>query len=1442
MKRILSLILCFSMFFSLFVMSKPVKVSAEGENALKEIENTADTLDITDLSSFKYAVPNLSSSSGTLTTQLVKDTTLRTPLCKYATGWDGAFVISSTDGSLTGLVAGKAQESFTLQWIHRIFMLGNNTLMFYVELPEYQKADASWGLSINSFYVEQDGIKFYLNKDKTVSYSYLQLNSSGWKYDKTSTVNGTKSVFDALPSGFKGYVRVDASSASFWDSNGKSFDYSKYYRFENIGFGFNAVGGECGELIFGGVLYYPQNDNDTSTLLNYFGMEYHQLGGNTDAVIATAHAAKWNVTVSDVSGAAATATVSDYTASCPGGGNGVAVDSTTGAAISSAHMYNRLWPNIKMQPGVDTFMIYVELPEFTADTPALYLAMPATKQNESWMTYIDPAGARYSYLSVGGESWQTGKIGSNGELSELGSGFKGYIKFNIKNFAFYTDGTGIKSTYDFTKCYNIENIQLRFNHVGGDNGKLIIGAFYSVLQDSNSTAITTVSGTLAEEKALSTVKITAVNNTSAVLSTEELSDGLNTVISKDLSIYQAASDKADGFDGAYRISSKDGSLTGVAGGKAQESLVMQAVDTEIAASNGIMLYVKLPDFEKADADWALSLSSVKLYQGGKTFIANLAKRSKFMYLSATGNEWQEGVTKTVGGVNSVLSGPASGFEGYICLDLTSLDYSSIENFDVNSSYTVKELGFGYNSVGGECGDIVIGGILYILDRRVGLTTAVNICERSYELTENGAAVIVSSAGARDNVSISNVSGGEVTTSAAYTTTDCVGCVADTSAVISSTTGEVVTDLHMYSKKWLSINMQPGVDTYMVYLEMPEYSEKGSAIYISQPAFANGGSEVYIDWTGGKYSYMSIYDGEWKTASIGSEGELACIGSGFKGYVKFDLKTFSGFDNFKSALDVTTPYSLTDVRFCYRYVGSDNGNLVIGAVYTVTEDSNKPYITVTDKRRVTSARYIFGDIIANGKVDAEDILKARKVLLGSDRLTASEFERGDANQDGNVINIADLVRMKKIAASAAEAESLKDYTDNSGLSISKWIESGQIPYYTEGTVTQTKSGETTVMTAVGTSSDTYKAYLKALEYAGFELYTKNTAGDNLFATYINDCLTVNAYFIASNSTARIIWEPKGSLPGLECENIYDASEKVKSQITGICLDVNGMSFVIRLEDNSFIVIDGGTADGTNTMSKNLYEQIVAQTPSGEKPVIAAWIFTHAHNDHIGNFNEFSLNYHDNVVIERFFYNFPSDEEILSNNLEVPLNNLKQYGAFKKVMAEYYSDVPTVKVHTGNKFYVRNAEIEVLYTFEDFYPTALAESDFNSTSVVYRTYVEGQSVLWLGDSTAESEALLVEQFGNYLKSDVLQLAHHGINGTVASYQVYDPVYALNPTNKSLYYSYIDNAANSWLINQSIDFKQMLVTAFGTFTAELPIDLTGDYPGHPYAEDYVNPELFE
>ena len=82
--------------------------------------------------------------------------------------------------------------------------------------------------------------------------------------------------------------------------------------------------------------------------------------------------------------------------------------------------------------------------------------------------------------------------------------------------------------------------------------------------------------------------------------------------------------------------------------------------------------------------------------------------------------------------------------------------------------------------------------------------------------------------------------------------------------------------------------------------------------------------------------------------------------------------------------------------------------------------------------------------------------------------------------------------------------------------------------------------------------------------------------------------------------------------------------------GLLYDVgsfNGMCYVMRLEDGSFIVTDGGHALQKN--ADRLYRILRKQAPDPDNIVIAAWIFSHSHGDHSGMFPYFTASYADRV---------------------------------------------------------------------------------------------------------------------------------------------------------------------------------------------------------------------
>ena len=62
---------------------------------------------------------------------------------------------------------------------------------------------------------------------------------------------------------------------------------------------------------------------------------------------------------------------------------------------------------------------------------------------------------------------------------------------------------------------------------------------------------------------------------------------------------------------------------------------------------------------------------------------------------------------------------------------------------------------------------------------------------------------------------------------------------------------------------------------------------------------------------------------------------------------------------------------------------------------------------------------------------------------------------------------------------------------------------------------------------------------------------------------------------------------------------------------------------------------------------------------------------------------------------------------------------------------------VKVHSGQRFYLANAEIEILFTLEDLYPETVRTIGMNGSSTIFTVTVEGQKTMFLGDSATQEK---------------------------------------------------------------------------------------------------------
>ena len=308
----------------------------------------------------------------------------------------------------------------------------------------------------------------------------------------------------------------------------------------------------------------------------------------------------------------------------------------------------------------------------------------------------------------------------------------------------------------------------------------------------------------------------------------------------------------------------------------------------------------------------------------------------------------------------------------------------------------------------------------------------------------------------------------------------------------------------------------------------------------------------------------------------------------------------------------------------------------------------------------------------------------------------------------------------------------------------------------------------------TTEAAYNDYRKALENAGYTLYTDNKITDNTFATYINDDYVVNAGYYRYQDSVRVIIEPRKNLPGLAADNKYTAKVTPSFAMLGVefpegdgSLSQNGLCFIYQLADGSYIIIDGGF--NRDTDAQNIYKYMHEHAPDKNNITVAAWIFTHAHGDHNGAFFKFSPNYGSKVNVELVIGNFPSDETREAGGLGTEGSGGAKIMNYTK---EYHKNAKFIKAHVGQKFFLRDAEIEILYTLESYSPGVL--DYFNTSSLIFTVKIAGQQFLILGDASNIACTVAHSMYGSYLKSDIIHVAHHGYTTGSSSYKGVTDVY--------------------------------------------------------------------
>ena len=343
---------------------------------------------------------------------------------------------------------------------------------------------------------------------------------------------------------------------------------------------------------------------------------------------------------------------------------------------------------------------------------------------------------------------------------------------------------------------------------------------------------------------------------------------------------------------------------------------------------------------------------------------------------------------------------------------------------------------------------------------------------------------------------------------------------------------------------------------------------------------------------------------------------------------------------------------------------------------------------------------------------------------------------------------------------------------------------------------------------------YTAWIDALVADGMTVLQKTELNGNIYTCLKGEVL-VNAFFTPCDGILRVAASETNLAPDFnpigctgDVETVFYGFESDQSLID--C----GMCLMIQCPDYSFFIVDSGHYMQFNDNDR-IYNFMRERTPEGQKVVVNGWLLTHAHSDHICKFMDFlRYNCHD-CIIEGIYSNLIPDDYVGCK--EWTREEVLLAGKLFRMLSE--TKIPTYKIHTGQRFYVRNLAFDVLGTHEDIYPNLI--TDYNDSSCMVVLTAENSRIFIPGDASRLSSVGLEKRYGETLRCDVVQVSHHGHTGlSVKAYEYLNAEVAVFPITRIKFdEEYPRIEANRRAIELA---KAHYITSDGTVKIPLPYSL--------------------
>lgn len=249
----------------------------------------------------------------------------------------------------------------------------------------------------------------------------------------------------------------------------------------------------------------------------------------------------------------------------------------------------------------------------------------------------------------------------------------------------------------------------------------------------------------------------------------------------------------------------------------------------------------------------------------------------------------------------------------------------------------------------------------------------------------------------------------------------------------------------------------------------------------------------------------------------------------------------------------------------------------------------------------------------------------------------------------------------------------------------------------------------------------------------------------------------------------------------------------------------MGYIIKTSTDKVIVVDGGTTEDAPNLIKHIEEL-------GNK--VDIWFITHPHSDHAGAIEK--IIQETDIPIGKIYYTINEIDWYIKNAPERAYEAEHFYNAIQN---ERVKD-KTEEVTLNQKIKIDFIDCEIL----GIKNPEITEDAFNNSSMVIKMNLPENSILFLGDTGVQSGNKLLETQKDKLKSEIVQVAHHGQNGAGENlYQEIQPSICLWPTPEWIWNNDLGEGENtgpfttfetrSWM--EKLNVKQNIIEKDGDIT---------------------------